>query len=274
VASIVLLLAIGGTLNVLYTPVADPMAVQVQDCDGYDAGGSDLACKKIGTGNRLVVLFGDSHVLPLVGAFSADPAMTYMFVSIPGCPPLVGLERYDGIGHSSNCDKPGQLAHYAQQIASLQPEKTILVGRWTLYMHGWQKKNVLQKKHHLMQLETGETGLTPQQVVARGVDTTVKFFTRTTPQSKLFILEQVPDIQMFGHVRRLSAHWVTASRAPPSTLGTKAKCRCWLTKSTVDRCRSSEPNSTFAMPRAVRLARTNASITWTTTTSAHRAQSC
>jgi peptidoglycan/LPS O-acetylase OafA/YrhL len=201
VASIVLLLGIGGTLNAVYKPVADPMAVQVQDCEGYDAGGSELACKKIGTGSRLVVLFGDSHVLPLVDAFSEDPAMTYMFVSIPGCPPLVGLERYDGIGNSSNCDKPGQLAHYAQQIASLQPEKIILVGRWTLYMHGWQKKNVLQKKHHLLQLETGETGLTPQQVVARGVDATVEFFGRTAPQSTLFILEQVPDIQMFGHVK-------------------------------------------------------------------------
>jgi peptidoglycan/LPS O-acetylase OafA/YrhL len=201
VASIVLLLAIGGTLNTVFKPQVDPMAVNVQDCDGYDSGGSELVCKKIGTGSRLVVLFGDSHVLPLVDAFSEDAGMTYMFVSIPGCPPLVGLERYDGIGNSSNCDKPGQLARYAEQVANLQPEKIILVGRWTLYMHGWQKKNVLQKKHHLLQLETGEQGLTPQQVVARGVDSTVKFFTRTTPESKLFILEQVPDIQMFGHVK-------------------------------------------------------------------------
>jgi len=200
-ASIVLLLAIGGTLNVVFTPKVDPFAVNVQDCPGYDAGGSELVCKKIGTGSRLVVLFGDSHVLPLIDAFTEDTAMTYMFISIPGCPPLVGLERYDGIGNSSNCDKPGQLARYADQVASLQPEKIILVGRWTLYMHGWQKKNVLQKKHHLLQLETGEKGLTPQQVVAAGVEATVKFFTRTTPSSKLFIVEQVPDIQMFGHVK-------------------------------------------------------------------------
>jgi len=200
-ASIVVLLAVGGTLNSVYATKVDPMAVQVQDCPGYDTGGSELVCKQIGSGSRLVVLFGDSHVLPLVDAFSEDPAMTYMFVSIPGCPPLVGLERYDGIGNSSNCDKPGQLAAYAQHVANLQPEKIILVGRWTLYMHGWQKKNVLQKKHHLLQLESGETGLSPQQVVSRGVDATVKFFSRTTPTSTLFILEQVPDIQMFGHVK-------------------------------------------------------------------------
>ncbi|MFJ4141169.1 acyltransferase family protein [Pseudomonas sp. NPDC089734] len=198
---IVVLLGIGGTLNRAFTPEVDPFATKIQDCTGHDMVGPALICQKIGTGSRLVILFGDSHVLPLINAFNEDPDRTYMFISIPGCPPLVGVERYDGIGNSSNCDKPGQLQAYASQVAHLQPEKIILVGRWTLYMHGWQKKNVLQKRHHLLHLETGETGLTPQQVVAAGLNATVTFFTRSTPASQLFILEQVPDIQMFGHVK-------------------------------------------------------------------------
>lgn len=200
-ASMVALLAIGGTLSVLYTAKADPLAVTVPDCPDFQVGVPGLVCKKIGNGAKLAVFFGDSHILPLIDDFKEEPGVTYMFLSVMGCAPLVGLERYDGMGFSGNCDKPGQIKQYADYVARLAPEKIVLVGRWTLYMQGWQKKNVLQKQHHLLQLDSGEKGLTPSQVVSTGIDATVNYFARTTPASRLYILEQVPDIQMFGHVR-------------------------------------------------------------------------
>lgn len=199
------LASVGLALNIAFSPAPSATLSDIRDCEGIEFGASEVVCKRIGNGPRHVVLFGDSHVLPLLDAFDRNAEFTYSFVSVPGCPPLVGLERYDGIGNSSNCDRPGQIRGYADQVAAMQPETVILVGRWTLYMHGWQKKNVLQKRHHLMRLESGQEGLSPVEVVAAGLEATVGYFQRTSPMSRLYILEQVPDIQMYGHVKTVAS---------------------------------------------------------------------
>ena len=193
----------GGVLAQRYA-VQEVFNPDLADCS-FPASTPEAVCKRLGSGPRQVVIFGDSHALPMVDAFEKDDRATYTFISIPGCPPLVGLMRYDGLGNATNCDEPGEIKGYAEQVAQLHPDQLILVGHWTLYLHGWQKKNVLQRKHHLLQPEDGAlTGVTNEQVVLRGLDATAAFFKERLPATRLYLLEQAPDIQMFGHVKSVA----------------------------------------------------------------------
>lgn len=200
---LLLMLACGSVLAVRYnvTEVADP---DVADCQ-FPSSNPNISCKRIGTGPHQLVVWGDSHALPMIGAFAKNPDYTVTVISVPGCPPMIGLRRYDGIGEAKGCDEPGEIESYAREVARLNPEKLLLVGRWTVYLHGWQRKNVLQHKHHLLELETETSpSLPPEVIEARGLENTVAWFQAHSPQTALFVMEQVPDIQMFGHVITVS----------------------------------------------------------------------
>jgi peptidoglycan/LPS O-acetylase OafA/YrhL len=202
-AGLVLMLACGTLLAVRYN-VVEPVNPDVVDCQ-FVSSNPTISCKRIGSGPHQLVVWGDSHALPMIGAFVKNDDYTITVISVPGCPPMIGLRRYDGIGEAKGCDEPGEIESYAREVARLNPEKLLLVGRWTVYLHGWQRKNVLQHKHHLLELENENTpSLPPEGIEAQGIDNTVAWFKAHSPQTRLFVMEQVPDIQMFGHVITVS----------------------------------------------------------------------
>lgn len=200
---LVALMAAGGAMAMHYhvTEVPNP---NIAECSF--AGQPKMVCKRIGSGPRQVVVFGDSHALPLMDAFVKNTDYTVTVASVIGCPPLIGLRRYDEGGDSGSCNEPGQILGYAQAVAALHPEKILLAGRWTLYLKGWQRKNVLQHRHHLLEFDDGDhsgsaRGLSREALLTQGLQTTVQWFKAQVPGVQIFVLEQVPDLQMYGHVK-------------------------------------------------------------------------
>ncbi len=108
------------------------------------------SCKVFGHGSRRVVLWGDSHAGVLAANFPGLADTEFYVIAHGGCPPVVGVRRFDGEGNAGSCDKLGMLQSYAEYIMALKPDLVILSARWTLYLQGWQRQGDLMPAHHFL----------------------------------------------------------------------------------------------------------------------------
>lgn len=154
-----------------------------------------VSCIKIGEGKNKIVILGDSHADSLSKStinFNQKDYTIY-YISKYGCPPLLGIKRYDNIGNSKFCDQFSKNTEMFDKIFLLNPHSIILVARWTIYINGWHKKGIIEPSHHRlkniynineMQSLSVALPLTIDKISSKGINT--------------YILEQVPDLQMFG----------------------------------------------------------------------------
>jgi peptidoglycan/LPS O-acetylase OafA/YrhL len=158
-----------------------------------------IACKVHGSGKTRVVLWGDSHAGALASEIPNIEGVEFYVLTLQGCPPLLGVRRFDGLGSSINCNKISVLNSYAEYIKAVNPNFVILAGRWTLYINGWQNNGALNPQHHFLSTSDSESEPKPfterKTIFEEQLKTTIKYF---SPKSKVLIVSQAPDFSNYG----------------------------------------------------------------------------
>lgn len=122
------------------------------DCEGFSSMEGYASCSviKYGAPSSKVIFWGDSHSLALKGYKPNLHNIELIIIGHPGCPPISGVIRFDGLGNSRNCSSPQTLKNYLDWINDQNPDKVFLVGRWSLYIEGWIREGSLQAAHHFL----------------------------------------------------------------------------------------------------------------------------
>lgn len=170
-------------------------------CEGFGPHKS-ATCSRFGDGKDVIVVWGDSHAIALEKGIVPIAGKSIYVVSHWGCPPIINVKRADRIGNAENCDDVNVLRAYADFIVRLKPQAIVLVGRWTLYLRGWQREGVLQAATHFLADEkTAVPDIqTSREVFEKHMQETVRFLSATAP---VFVVTQVPDLNMFSERERL-----------------------------------------------------------------------
>jgi len=175
-------------------------------CPGFDAVATGNAeCGIYGAGDRLIAIWGDSHVVSLRYAISPIPGVRVMTINQQGCPPAAGLAAGPIIGDIPNCTRLGQLDRYLEYIISSNPSDVVLVGRWTYYLDGWVReghKALADVYLYDSQTKTRGSNDETRAALQRGLERTIA---RLSPQTRVFMLSQPIDLSyMTGRARLFS----------------------------------------------------------------------
>ncbi len=169
-------------------------AFRAENCVGLLPKIGGATCSVRGNGATRIVVWGDSHAAVLSQNIPEIPGTTTYVISHLGCPPLLGVRRYDGSSDAFNCDRIGVLDQYGAFVKSLNPSSVILVGRWSLYLNGWQRRGVVQRAHHHVtdraDVEQVPTPDERQALFQRQLRSTVNFLAEG---SRVWLLSQPPD---------------------------------------------------------------------------------
>lgn len=187
-----------GLVNSDIPPVA---ASAYRACAGFNYSAADIDCRVRGdVGGIKVVVWGDSHAAILAGNIPSVRGVELYVISHLGCPPLIGVRRYDGVGNSSNCDRLDSMKVYAEYAKSLMPARVLLVGRWSMYVNGNQKQGNLQRAHHMLTnaptAPVNSTKEMRQKILLRHFQETASFFDERTA---VVVVSQVPDLSLPGY---------------------------------------------------------------------------
>jgi len=221
-ASLAFLILTGGAMAIHYS-VREEVNPDIAKCD-FMPSHPEARCLRIGNGPRQVVIIGDSHSFPLLGALQKDANNTVTVITIPGCPPLIGIHRFDHEPESKSCEKPDDTLAYAKAVVAMHPDRLMLVSRWTMYVHGIaDRHHKLGATNHLTTiLASSDTALNPQtqaqQIVSKGLTDTLAWYKEQLPDTALFVMEQTPDLQMYGRVNRVTQQ--IGSRVPRGAIDT------------------------------------------------------
>jgi peptidoglycan/LPS O-acetylase OafA/YrhL len=180
----------------------------VAPCEDFIAFEGDATCNRLPRPSGIkVVVWGDSHALVMEDASPNLPSMDLITIVHNGCPPLIGVRRFDEDSRESNCSKFGTIEKYVDYINSQKPDVVILVGRWSLYVNGWYRNGIALDAHHLLQDEA----TSPQEILeskALRKEVLIDSFARTVSAldaKKIAILDQATDYGMLGMSDVLSA---------------------------------------------------------------------
>ena len=172
---------------------------KMQNCSSEIKKYGPADCKTRGEGDKKIVVWGDSHAAVLSKTIPDINGAKIYVISHFGCPPVVGVKRFDGLGNSVNCNNTDTLEKYAEYIKSLKPETVILVGRWSLYLNGLHKNGVLQKEHHFLSIENDDNDLKPiasrQAMLEKQLLKTINYFSKN---SNVILLSQPPDYALYS----------------------------------------------------------------------------
>lgn len=179
--------------QILFQQTRSEKKAKSVDCADFHVVEGKAQCKEFGHGDKLIAVWGDSHALALSRNVPENwlPADSKLIIlGHSGCPPIIGVINPHGI--EANCSSFNTLATYAKYIHSRAPEKVVLVGRWTTFLRGWQKKGVLQKATHFLALSTADsdTEAASQAAFLEGMKKTLRYFSDTD----LYVLGQPPDL--------------------------------------------------------------------------------
>jgi hypothetical protein len=177
------------------TPVTNTAS---NNCSGELKKFGDVDCKVRGEGNRIIVIWGDSHAETLSKNIPLIDGDKIYVISHNGCPPIIGVRRFDGLGNSNRCNNLKTLQNYANYIESLHPDTVVLVGRWTLYLNGWHRNAKLLPMHHYLS-DTDEdneikSSEVRQSILEKKLLDTVNLFSK---YSNVILLSQPPDYALF-----------------------------------------------------------------------------
>jgi peptidoglycan/LPS O-acetylase OafA/YrhL len=104
-----------------------------------------------------VVLWGDSHGDAWAPAFvgaARSHGLNAVYFASHGCAPLLGV-RTGGQDPAVQCRELGLGEAVMQTIRKLAPARIVLVARWSLYMHGWMSRGVLQPRTPYLTRDAG-----------------------------------------------------------------------------------------------------------------------
>lgn len=190
-------LAHPAVLKPLDTRAYEPQ-VAYSPCPGFTADSREAICRRLGNGPKNVVIWGDSHAVAMSSAAHAVPGYSIYIIGHWGCPPLIGVERTDSFGNSSNCNALGMTDVYGRYTLSLKPETVFLVSRWTLYAHGRYFHSRLQRDTYFLadirQLPDGAAS--SEAVMTTAIGRTVDMLKQAG--SRVYVVQQVPDLHDYS----------------------------------------------------------------------------
>jgi len=139
-----------------------------------------------------VALFGDSHALAIMPAFATmakDNGEKFMFGTLSGCPPILGLDVVKGNW------SPGVCSNWNEEIFNAvrrQNIKTvILVARWSLYTAGSDDRKP-QSGYFLINDKIKENSKeASRQVFTASLDSTLEALRQIGV--RVFVVEQIPQ---------------------------------------------------------------------------------
>ena len=172
---------------------------QITNCNSAIKVYGDADCKVRGSGNRIIVVWGDSHASVLSKTIPEIHGYKIYVISHPGCPPIIGVRRFDGLGNSVKCNNINTLVKYTQFIESLKPETVILVGRWTMYLNGFHSNGIPHIQHHFLSISNDDNAIKPllirQTMLKDQLHNTVDYLSK---HSNVILLSQTPDYALFS----------------------------------------------------------------------------
>jgi peptidoglycan/LPS O-acetylase OafA/YrhL len=183
--------------------VKNPGLSNVTDIKGnlnYINCSSDFAkignadCKVVGNGQNKVVIWGDSHAGVMSKVIPEIEGTKIYVISHSGCPPIIGVRRFDKVDKISSCANTKSLESYSKFIAEIKPSTVILVGRWSLYLNGYYIDGIPQKNHHYLSLDDKDNSIKTLKLresnLIQQLDKTVNYFANN---SRVIILTQPPE---------------------------------------------------------------------------------
>ena len=177
-------------------------------CDGFK-GIEEGSCYVYGNknSNLTVLIWGDSHANQLRSAIKAHTPEDIKVISIShaGCPPLIDMYRFDGLGNSKNCNNKDVLLNYANYINHIKPDIVVLSARWPMYFNGYQKRGTLQGQHCIMADSDENISLVlnsasfRKDLVLKKIKETVNYLS----SEKVYVLISPPDLADIGLTKEI-----------------------------------------------------------------------
>lgn len=184
--------------------------IAMRDCARELGRHGDVTCRVSGQGKIRIVLWGDSHAGVLGDNIPAIDNVEFYVIAHAGCPPVVGVRRFDGVDNAVNCSETKILSDYAAYINTLSPDAVVLVGRWTLYLNGWTKGGRLQHAHHFLSAVDGQVSPPSVQYRREMLEQQLrKTATLLSGHAKVYILTQPPDLAQFVFSKVLRFNYAT-----------------------------------------------------------------
>ena len=188
-------------------PPTEDLALSTGDvvpaaCEGYQSPTGEMYCLHYGQGAPEFVIWGDSHVgiFHFLQRYQSD--VPYLIIRHPGCPPLLGVTRYDGLGNAANCDSLDIMQYNAEYIRDQGVDRVVLVARWSMYTNGFHRNDVRMSQHSLLThdaiIDDGPDG--SQSALAHGLARTVEFF---GPDIEINLVDQAPDLQRYSPIQSI-----------------------------------------------------------------------
>jgi hypothetical protein len=175
-------------------------------CPSFTFSSDSTECAVYGTGKELIVVWGDSHAKRLITSPPDDLLLTDRRVMVIGtlaCPPVLNSLRIDTENGDSKCDDPTEMAAQLKYIANQQPERVILIARWSMYTEGYQIRNVLQKNNHYLSRGSVSSDKDASRIALRnGLSDTISALTNLANTSNITIVEQAPEFQSVSDAER------------------------------------------------------------------------
>lgn len=180
----------------------EPPKVLYEQCIDYIKPSKDAWCRKFGQGEASFVIWGDSHAAVYHHFTNSTPNSSFLLISQPGCPPIIGVRRYDGLSSAVNCSTFKQLNYQANYIKNSRPKAVILISRWTMFIKGYHRLDKLNAMHSFITDQEDNKSVLPgakasAKTLEDGLKKTKKYF---GDDIKIIAVEQTPDLQSFGHV--------------------------------------------------------------------------
>ncbi|MEO8530350.1 MAG: acyltransferase family protein [Deltaproteobacteria bacterium] len=175
-------------------------------CPGFDEIAVGVVeCSIYGSGDDLVVLWGDSHLVMLRYGITPLPGTRVMTLTHAGCPPAVGVSLGNVIQGGQSCADTEILGGYFDYINAMKPSAIVLVGRWMLYLDDWKREGEKAFDRRFMHdAETREIDSQSESAAAlrRGL---ARAINGVAPGVRVFLVAQPPDLSfMTGRARLLS----------------------------------------------------------------------
>lgn len=175
-------------------------------CDSFKSIG-EADCIDYGNknSNLTVVIWGDSHSLALRKDVYVPEDINVISIAHPGCAPVIGLYRFDGMGNSTNCNNEDVILSHANYINQLEPDIVVLTARWPLYLNGWQLKGTPQAMHHMLTDSDENISLVlnsasfREDLVLKKIKETVNYLS----SEKVYVLISPPDLADIGLTKKI-----------------------------------------------------------------------
>lgn len=158
----------------------------------------DVDCVRYGDGDEIdFVIWGDSHARELGLYLASNYDNSFVLISMPGCPPLLGVQKHAGVESDQFCNS-GIRDTIERELMTLQPKLVVLVARWSFYHREWVKHGELQPPiNYICDIDCTEPATPARSLAALQLSFQGTLETLAT-FANVLVLKTVPLLDMDG----------------------------------------------------------------------------